>query len=64
MRGEDDRIRSEVHEEYIETLQQGTLVELPGTGHDVAGSPLYRDLLRAFFGGGPLPGPATGGGAW
>jgi proline iminopeptidase len=59
LRGECDRMRPEVHEEFRALLPNATLVTLAGVGHAVNRSPQYAATVQAFVLGQPLPGAAA-----
>ncbi|NOK57300.1 MAG: Lysophospholipase, alpha-beta hydrolase superfamily [Chloroflexi bacterium AL-W] len=49
LRGECDRIRPEVHQEYREIFTYSTLFVVDDVGHAVNRSPQYADILSAFL---------------
>jgi pimeloyl-ACP methyl ester carboxylesterase len=57
LRGECDRMRPELHEEYRSLLPNATLLVLDGVGHAVDRSPAYIALVTAFVREEPLPIP-------
>lgn len=50
LRGECDRLRREVHEEYVEVFPNAELLEVEGAAHSVSSSPRYQEFLLDFLG--------------
>jgi len=49
LRGECDRLRRAVHEEYVEVFPEAELFEVEGAAHSVSASPRYPEILLDFL---------------